>query len=120
MRWSADDDHGVEIWGFSSPIDSVDYDPPIRLANPLMLPLSSASTVSGGLTWEARFLGHDTCPVTWTSEWDDRCIHIRLDDGSNGSPIAGDYWAITQYNVVAFRLSDDSGTWQLDYATYNP
>ena len=122
VRWSADAVEGVRIWGFETDAGTVVYDPPIVLAEPEMLADESVETTTGGVTWTATFHGNATCPVLWTAEWEDQCIHITLDDGdgngSAGEYLAGEYYAITQYNVVAMKLTADTGTWQLDYATY--
>ena len=122
VRWSSDAVEGVRIWGYETAAGTVSYDPPIVLADPEMLADEFVTTETGGVTWTATFLGNEVCPVIWTSEWADSCIHISLDDGdgnpATGEYLAGDYWAITQYNVVGMRLTSDTGTWQLDYATY--
>lgn len=120
IRWSSNGGEGILIWGYEDGSGSVAFDPPVMLADAEMLADQTVTTTTGGATWTSTFHGLDTCPVTWTSEWGARCTHFDLDDGGANHAIAGEYWAITQYNVVAFQLAGDSGVWQLDYATYNP
>jgi len=118
MRWSTDGQYGTLIWSVENAAGSTPFDPPLQITQPEMLSGDSVSTTTDGATWTSTFQGLDTCPVTWTSDWGDQCAHFVVDDGGAGHGIVGDWWTITQYNVVAWKLADDTGTWQLDYATY--
>lgn len=123
VRWSSDAIGGTRIWGYENDAGAVSFDPPVQLTLPQMVPSETATTQLDGVTWTSTFVGVEACPVTWTSEWEDRCLHLHLDDGdgdaTQGSWLAGDYWAIVQYNVVGMALTEDTGTWQLSYATYS-
>lgn len=117
VRWSADQTRGVLIHSIEMATGTVNYDPPINLTTDRMAVGETVETDSNNTRWIATFQGIGECPVQWTSEWSD-CIHLSLDDGGAGSPLAGEYWAVSGYNVIAMQLSDDSGQWQLLYATY--
>jgi hypothetical protein len=57
------------------------------------------------------------CPIQWVDTWTG-CPKITLSDGGAEAPLAGEYYAIGGYNVVAMELTGDTGQWQLLYATY--
>ncbi len=117
VRWSAHSYHGIEIWGYESPSGSVVYNPPLKFALGEMLGGDQTTTTTGGSVWTSTFEGLATCPVTWTAEWGDRCARYTLETDGTDTLLAGEWYAITQYNVVAFQLTSDTGIWQLDYAT---
>ncbi len=118
LAWSSDGTRGTLLHSLETADGLTAFDPPIALTDDTMLVGDSVQTTTGGTTWTATFEGLDACPVVWTSEWGNQCIHLTLDDGGLGSELAGDYWAITQYNLVGFQLADDSGVWQLSNATF--
>ncbi len=120
IHWSNDSVEGIQIWGYETPSGKVDFDPPIFLSFAHMDPGESAVTTTGGADWTGTFHGLDTCPVTWTTQWGDSCLRFSLEGGSGADAehLAGEYWAITQYNVVAIDLDAEPGIWQLSYATW--
>lgn len=120
IAWSSDRTFGTRVHSLETPSGTTTFDPPLQMTDPDALTGDSVSTDVGGTEWTVTFEGLDTCPVIWTDQWGDQCIHLVLDDGGAGSELAGDYWAITQYNVVAFALAGDTGTWELSYLTFEP
>jgi len=122
VLWSSDGTYGTRIWGFDTAGGTVSFDPSVQVTDGEMVAGASVVTDTGGDTWTSTFVGVETCPVIWTQEWGDRCVHLHLDDGDGdddgGSWVAGHYWVITNYNVVGMELTDDTGQWQLSYATY--
>lgn len=122
VLWSVDGQNGARIWGYEDEAGAVDFDPPVVVAESQMQAGESVSVDTGGTTWTSSFEGVEECPVTWTQEWGNSCLRMHVDDGDGdpaaGSPIAGDYWVITQYNVVGMQLTDHEAVWELSYATY--
>lgn len=114
VKWSADQTRGVLIHG----VGNESYEPPITLAAPKMAVGDTVETETGGTLFTASFDQITDCPVKWTDAWDE-CVWLHLDDGGAGVDVAGDYWAVTGYNVVAMQLTGDTGQWQLSYAVYD-
>lgn len=113
------DGAGTGIHSYSSAADGTVSFPPVRLTPDHMSPGEDVTTDVDGVIWTSTFVAIETCPVLWTDEWDE-CIHLRLDDGGSGSPLAGDYWAVTSWNIVAMQLADDTGQWKLTNANWTP
>jgi hypothetical protein len=113
VKWSADQTLGVAI--HASGADS--WDPPVVIASPKMAVGDTAVTESGGVTFTSTFDSITGCPVKWTDAWDE-CVRILVDDGGAGVDIAGEYFAVVGYNVVAMQLTGDTGQWQLSFAQY--
>lgn len=118
VLWSSDGIEGTFIWGYDTASGTTTYDPPLQITETDQLANSVVTTQTNGATYSVTFHGITNCPVVWTTEWENRCAQFTIDDGGAGDELAGDLWAITQYNVVGLQLADDPGTWQLSYATY--
>ena len=115
VLWSSDGTFGTRIWGIDTPAGTTSYDPPIQLTDNEQLAGTTETTTTGGVTFTSTFLGNEQCPVLWTEDWGNDCIRLSLDDGGTGTEIAGDYWAITQFNVVGMQVGADTGVWQLSW-----
>lgn len=106
---SADSGKGVLFHTY----DDTVYDPPVRLSRAQMVEGDSITTESGGTTFTATYNGLVECPaIYWRNDKPD-CGEIVLDDGGAGTAIAGTYWAVTQFNVVAFKSALTGEEWQL-------
>lgn len=118
VRWSANASSGVSMHSFEDISGRTEYDPPIALTSGRMVVGDTVETQTGGVDYTSTFeVIVSECPIQWVDTWSD-CPKITLDDGGAGAPLAGEYYAIGGYNVVAMELTGDTGQWQLLYATY--
>lgn len=108
---SANSSSGVNVHAF----DGTTYDPPVRLADRQMSINESVETVSGGTTYTSTYEAQGACPAPyWRGSPPEDCVQLVLDDGGAGSAIAGEFWAIFQFNIVAFTRTADGVAWQLN------
>jgi hypothetical protein len=116
--WMSSDGDGVRVhrWGDAG-ATPVDFDPPLALADGSMVVDDSVSTTTIGSTWTTTFAAMEACPVQWTDEWDE-CAKFTVDAGGTDHPLVGTWWAVTGYNIVAWRTPDSGDQWQLLYATF--
>lgn len=118
VRWSSNASSGVLLHSFEDISGRTNYDPPIALTSSRMVVGDSVETQTGGVTYTSTFdVIVSECPIQWVDTWTG-CPKITLDDGGAEAPLAGEYYAIGGYNVVAMELTGDTGQWQLLYATY--
>lgn len=106
---SADSGKGVLFHSYGDTA----YDPPVRLSGPQMVEGDTVVTESGGVTYTATYVGLVECPAIYWRNEKPTCGEIVVDDGGAGSPLAGTYWAVTQFNVVAFKSDLTGEEWQL-------
>jgi hypothetical protein len=93
--------------------DAVNFKPPIQLASQKAKKGDTWSTTTGGASWTSTFVGFEWCPVDMNVDWNE-CGHFVLTtDTEEGYSVAGDYWAILGYNVVAMTIPGDPGQWML-------
>ena len=118
VRWSSDASSGVQLHSFEDISGRTNYDPPIALTSGRMVVGDVVETQTDGVDYTATFeVIVSECPIQWVDTWEN-CPKITLDDADAGAPLAGEYYAIGGYNVVAMELTGDTGQWQLLYATY--
>ena len=118
VRWSSSASGGVLLHSFEDISGRTNYDPPIALTSSRMIVGDVVSTETDGVSYTSTFdVIVSECPIQWVDTWSD-CPKLTLDDGGAGAPLAGVYYAIGGYNVVAMELTGDTGQWQLLYATY--
>jgi hypothetical protein len=93
------------------------YDPPVQLADSSMFKGDSVVTESGGTTYTSTYVEQNLCPAPyWRGSPPDECALFRLEDGGAGSTVAGEFWSIYQFNIVAFTFEGEASQWQLrDY-----
>ena len=119
--WSSDDSSGTHLHGYTRPNgDPVTFDPPIAVFDEYGTfsdaPLATPEV--DGTVWTSTIIDlPGECPQHWSSEWGVNCVHFRLEDGGAGSPLAGDYWAIKGWNIIAFLLTGETQRWELVSAT---
>lgn len=119
VEWSSDPTDGVLLHSIEDIGGRTVFNTPISLAASRMTVGDTVVTETDGVTYTATFdVVSSVCPIQWVDEWTD-CPKITLDDGGAGAPLAGEYYAIGGYNVVAMELTGDTGQWQLLYATYS-
>lgn len=120
VRWSSNSTWGTYIHGYSmAGGEPVVLDPALQITPPTMIKGESVTTDIEGTLWTSTLGEIEPCPVQWNVEWNE-CMRFDLEVGEQGDdaegsyfPIAGTYWVITGYNLVAFELDGDSGRWEL-------
>lgn len=115
-RMSSNSFSGISFHGAGG----VTFDPPVKLAEDRMVLGDTVVTESGGITWTATFVSEESCPAPLyfpSEETRPECFKLTLDDGGADSEIAGTYWLVGTYGLVAFQISGEEGrTWALqDY-----
>ena len=120
-RMSSSASKGAQIHGYSTESNpDVAFETPIAFTRGKMETGDAVQTVGvDGHDWTATFEAIEPCQIQWTDEWDD-CAKIRLESSPEGHFLAGTYWAITGYNIVARQLTGDTGRWELIYAKWVP
>ena len=122
VRWSAVASAGVAIHGYDTPgTGPVDFvTTPIGMADANM-EVGDIVTTTGvdGHDWAAEFKSTGPCDIQWTDEWN-QCVLIELTSTPEGHWMAGQYWAVSGYNVVARQLTADTARWELSYAKWTP
>jgi len=122
VQWASNKSYGTKLYSYSSSSTGlVQFESPIALTLDRMKVGDSATTQMGATLWTSTFVAVESCPVEWTDTWDE-CVHLELShDGEAETPgyqLAGDYWAVSGYNVVAMTRTVDPGQWRLLYASY--
>jgi hypothetical protein len=120
LSMSSDQIRGTEFHGFDAESTGpVVLDPPVQITEDRGVPDDVITSDSGGETWMTTFDQIGECPVLMSVDWD-QCIklQIRDADGNETSPLHGDWYAVTGYNVIAMQLMDDTGQWQLSDTTF--
>jgi hypothetical protein len=110
---SANTTSGVNIHGHSD----TTFVPPIQLATARMVKGEDVASETSGINFTSSYVSQGECPAPY---WGDNppgdCVKFLVDDGGVGSPMAGEFWSIYQFNIVAFTLESDGVPWQLrDY-----
>lgn len=128
VKWSAPSGEDVWIHGWEDAAGTwTDFDPPIGVTDPSgnMHVGDFVVTETGGVTYTSTFVGQDDCPVLWTQDtWED-CVHMNIDDGGGATSSAdpasrpifvGDYWLVTRFFVAWMLTSGWDEKWVLsDY-----
>jgi hypothetical protein len=95
-------------------VDGTVFDPPVEIARATMDVGESVTATANGTTFTSTYVGRVECPAPyWRGEDKPSCIELTVDDGGAGSGIAGTYWAVTQFGIVAFQDADDPASWQM-------
>ena len=117
LVWSTSRANGVAIRELHAPAGDVVFDEPVYLAAGEM---TVGDTIESG-DFTATFFNIEPCPVLWTDQWD-TCVHLILEGGSGlaGEHLAGEYWAVSNFNMVSFQLANSNFQWQLSDATFEP
>ena len=109
---------GVHWWGYETPAGGVvQFTEPVLFSEDPWLVGSSETTETDGYTWTTTFESIGDCAVQWNSNWDG-CPHIVLEDGGQGTPLAGTYQVQAGYAIVAMDFEDEDGVWELLNATW--
>jgi hypothetical protein len=121
IHWRSSDSEGVFIHGYSvAGGELVEFKPPLQVADSDGKVGDLVETKTGGANWTSEFTAIESCPVQMLVDWES-CSRFRIEtDGADGYPLQGDWWAIVQYNVVAFQLDGDVGMWQLKQSKCDP
>jgi hypothetical protein len=108
LQVSSNRSKGIRLHGVEDEVAGViAYDPPVVLAGATGVVGDTSTTTSGGVTFVSTFIEEVDCPVLVTDEWGDGCVHLTLDDGGAGTPLAGSYWLVPGYALAAFHWSGD-------------
>ena len=119
--WSSDSVDGVQIHGYETDAgDAVDFPEPVLFAPTHGDPGDAVESSAGGWDFTSTFEAVEPCPNHWVGEEWDSCLHLRLDDGDGGAPFAGDYWLVPRYGAAWLRTTDDTDTWFLVKANWEP
>jgi hypothetical protein len=115
--WSYDGTNGTLLHGNKLKGESEDlFDPPVSITSPNMKKDEFVETETAGGAWTSTFVNVEECPVQWEVNWDD-CVLLDVDDGdgdpSTGNPASGTFWAVKDYNIVAFDVPGEPGRWEL-------
>lgn len=94
------------------------FDPAVKAWDGTMLIKEQTSGVeSGGVSYTGEYAADELCPAQ--SFWPDEttrpmCYKLTLDDGGADTPIAGSYWVVKGFGVIAFSRDIDNGaTWTI-------
>lgn len=119
-RMSVTGAKGAMFHGYSNAEGQVDFETPIEITAGKMEAGDFVTTTGvDGHDWVATFERIEACEIQWTSEWTD-CARIKLESTPEGHWMAGTYWAVTGYNIVARQTTGDTGRWELIYAKWEP
>ncbi len=118
-RMSASQTYGTLYWGYSNPEEGVvTFDPPIQISGRTMKVGDVEYTTTmrngtDGLSFTSQMIAQEHCEVEWTDSWDG-CLKIQISEENNAAP-SGTYWAITNYNIVAWTPApeEESDRWSL-------
>ncbi len=114
LTWSTSRTDGVKITELHGPDIDLVFDEPVLIAGDEMT--VGDSVTSAGFT--STFESIEPCPVLWTDDWD-TCAHMVVTGSGPGSEdIVGDYWAVSNFNVVGLKLESDAAQWRLSDATF--
>ncbi|MFT6159161.1 MAG: hypothetical protein ACJARS_002177, partial [bacterium] len=114
LTWSTSRTDGVQITELHGPEIDLVFDEPVIIAADEMT--VGDTVTSGGFT--STFQSIEPCPVLWTDDWD-TCAHmIVTGTGPGAADIVGDYWAVSNFNVVGLKLESDVAQWRLSDATF--
>lgn len=89
------------------------FDPPVKLADGMMeFKASTTPMESGGVTYTSTYDADELCPAE--SYWPDEstrpnCYKLVLDDGGADSAVAGSYWVVKNFGLIAFSRDIDNG-----------
>jgi hypothetical protein len=121
LRLSSNGSQGAKIHGYDRPdTGQVDFENAVGLTKGRMEIGETVVTESvDGHDWVAIFEAIEPCEIRWTDQWDS-CARIKLESTPAGHWMAGQYWAITSYNIVARQMTEDTGRWELVYADWVP
>jgi len=110
---SADNSFGIRLWGYDSPDTG-----PVTFADPVVL--AKARMVFDDTKESLGIDGHDfvttfedvseDCDEDLQVKWS--CARLRLDSDPPGHILAGTWWAVAGYNVVAWQRTGDTGKWR--------
>ncbi len=114
VKWSSNSRDGVHIHSYEVDGTIVDLDPPVQVTTASMLREAQLNTASAGSNWTSTMIGVESCPVTFSEDWD-QCgaFVVETDAAVGGYPIAGKYWAVAGHNLAAIELDGDTGRWEL-------
>jgi len=120
VKWASDSVKGILIYGYIDHVNdnTVDFAPPIQVAEGHGITGDQVITQSGGFTWTATFERVEGCETYWVPGWaDESCLVINLDDGddtaiTNGI-IVGDYWLVPRYGSAWIDVDAYDATWSL-------
>ena len=108
LKVSSNRSKGIRLHGVEDEVGGViAYSPPIVLAGATGAVGDTNTTTSGGVTFVSTFVEEVDCPVLITDQWEGGCVHLTLDDGGAGTPLAGSYWLVPGYAIAAFHWSGD-------------
>lgn len=128
VKWSTSPGESTLIHGWAGR-DGVyaDFDPPIAITDDsgYMRTGDAVVTETGGTTYTVTFIDKQDCPVLWTPDpWED-CVHISIDDGggavSSADPatrpiFVGEYWLVTRFFIAWAHTAGFDAKWVLsDY-----
>lgn len=91
----------------------VELDPPIALASGRMAGGDIVtSQETDGHTWVSTFDTNEDCDQTLDVDWD--CGKFTLESDPPGHWLAGEWYAVSGYNIVSFKRTLDEARWRLN------
>jgi hypothetical protein len=111
-KMSSDTLQGVRVYAMGGET----YDPPVLLADDHQIYQHATTSESGGVTFTSTYAARETCPAPkyWPDEANrPECIRVDLTDGGAGTAVAGSYWAVGNFGVVAYQHDVDGILWGL-------
>jgi hypothetical protein len=110
---SADTTWGVQLWGYDTPeTGAVAFEDAIRLAEVRMAfdDFRESPGIDGHDFVSTFETVSEDCDELLSVKWE--CARLRLDSTPPGHWLAGTWWAVAGYNVVAWQRTNDLGKWR--------
>lgn len=121
IDWSTSPSDGAFIHGWQLP-DMEEPRPaetPIRIVDNRMN-VGDIETTEGvdGHAFTSEFTRLEACPTPGVPRFaEETCVVLTVTSEPAGHWLAGTYWALTGWHVVAFERTDDTGRWELEAIT---
>ena len=130
IKWSSDEDYGVQIHGYqienfesdtggdpSSSSEWVNFERPIQVATAVMEVGDELLSTAAGVTYKSRFDALEGCPNDWRDDWE--CIRITITaDTANSAPFVGTWHNATRFGTSLFQPEGTDHPWTLVTADY--
>lgn len=109
---SADSAAGVQFWAFTEGETRTEFDPPVKLADPVMREGEEVAGTANAVDYTSSFVGRVSCDVPyWRDRQPDDCFQFDL--AADGLPLPTSLRSIYQFNIVAFTFPGEEATWEL-------
>jgi hypothetical protein len=119
IQWSSNSRSGIQVWGWSDAAgEGLDFASPVTIADYGVQVDDVSETETDGVTYTSTYLGEEECPNHWVSD-PYTCLHFRVEGGSDGNPIAGDWWFAQSWGMVKYEPASSAAPWVLRCAEFD-